>query len=186
MTFTDFSVGQVRGVVWLKLLRNFGKAAETARYALFLIAGGLVLVMLCVTSFDVAGRYFNHPLPGALEICQVTLLSMIALSWAHTQAERGHISIDLVISRMSPHAQAIVDVFNSLLGLVITGFIGVIAISFALGIWRIGATTDCLDIPLHPFWFLMALGMLAFSCQFAAELQHSCRKLWRHAFGDRT
>ena len=139
---------------------------------------------LFITTADVSGRYFRLPLPGTLEICELSLSAIVVLTWAHTQAQRGHVSIDMLFNRLPRRAQSMVDMFTSLLGLFLAVLIAWVFVSYTLMSIADGETTDLLDIQEYPFKFLVCIGALALSCQFILDLVDSYRRIREYRRGN--
>ena len=120
--------------------------------------------MMLIVFIDVFLRYiFNSPFVGSVEIVEIMMVLVIALGIAHTGINKGHISVDLLVSRFPPKVQAAVDVFNFLVATLI----------FSIMSWKTGhqaivagsrnVTTTVLEIPIYPFvWTLsVCTGLLS-------------------------
>jgi len=154
---------------------------------LYWSGGGFVLLLMLVTSADVVGRYLlNKPLHGALEMTELGLIAMVTLTWAYTQAEKGHISLDLLFSHFSHRVQSIIGMFTSFLGMFVVGLIAWYAVPFALDSRASMEWTARLHIPLYPFKFLIFIGGLALFFQFALDMLDSYRQLRGYRHGNNT
>jgi len=66
---------------------------------------GLLLVMIC---YDVLMRYvFNRPTDWANELSGYALVGIVFLGLAHAQAEGAHVRVDLLLTRLSSGARAL-------------------------------------------------------------------------------
>ena len=117
---------------------------------------GLALMMF-LTLFDVIGRTFDHPIPGAVEVTELIMGMMIYLAIGYTTFMRGHIRVDILISRFRPRVQAVFDLITVSIGL-----------AFALLIsWRLflqaasrisnNDLTQIWELPVWPAAFVMAI-----------------------------
>jgi tripartite ATP-independent transporter DctM subunit len=116
--------------------------------------------MVVVTFIDVFMRYiFSQPIKGVLEITEVMMICAVFLAVAHTQNEKGHISIDVITARLTPKAQVVMEFITNLLG------VGI----FSIATWRILAQTiffiqehrlhsQYIQIPSGPFAAVVFLG----------------------------
>jgi TRAP-type C4-dicarboxylate transport system permease small subunit len=90
------------------------------RWAMWLAAGCVVLIML-VVCVDAGGRYlFRKPLPWSFDL--VSNYLMVGAAWlalSSTYRHGDHISIDLLRVRLSPRVRAGVDVVTGLLALIL-------------------------------------------------------------------
>jgi TRAP-type mannitol/chloroaromatic compound transport system permease small subunit len=72
-----------------------------------------VVVGLCVYEI-VTRRFFNSPHVWTYDVTSVFYGSHFMLLTAYTLLHRGHVSIDILYSRLLPRTQAILDVVNYL------------------------------------------------------------------------
>ncbi len=144
---------------------------------IFYIGGGIAILVIILTVIDVIGRYFSHPLPGTLENTQALMATMVALTLAHTQAEKGHILMDIALP-VSHRAQNIIDIITSLLGLIIVMLIAWWAFFFAMDA-RV-EYTNILRIPIFPFKFCISLGALGYSLQIILDMVESYKQSRSH------
>ncbi len=127
---------------------------------LFINAAALVLFgMMLMTSLDVVGRYlFNAPITGVFELTEFMLASVVFLSMAYTQAGKGHVAVDLVVNRFSRKIQAFIAVINYLLSFLVMALITWKSVERGFEVMRAGECSGTLEIPVHPFVFIVALG----------------------------
>ena len=147
---------------------------------IFGIVGACLLFLMMVLGFaDVAGRYLlNSPIKGGLEITKIFMLGVVVLSWAYTQAARGHIRVDFVVNRFPPRARAILSFASDLF---LLGFFSLIAWrAAAMGIvcWERHQLTAIINVPVAIMYFVVSLG----SCVMCLTL---ITQLGSFAFGDK-
>jgi len=65
-------------------------------------AGGLlILILTLLVPVDVFLRYvFNHPLAGLYELSELMLVGMVYLSITYVQANKGHVVIDIFLTKI--------------------------------------------------------------------------------------
>lgn len=124
------------------------------------IGGLLIVVLVALTTVDVAGRYLlNKPLAGTLEMQQILLAFIALMPLAYTLATGGHVRFQLLIDRLGRRARAALDLLAAVLGL------GVFSVLFWGGYqsfessWRVKELMSA-PIPL-PYWLpkgLLPLG----------------------------
>jgi TRAP-type C4-dicarboxylate transport system permease small subunit len=97
---------------------------------MFCFAGGTIVVILAVLiATDVALRYlFNKPIAGLYELSEFMFIGSIFLGIALLQAEKGHVNIELLTSKLPLEAQRVLNIFSYSVGLV----------AFFLITWRAG------------------------------------------------
>lgn len=75
-------------------------------YALSVIPGVLVLLMMAVTTADVVGRYLlSRPLTGAFEVTEMAMALVIFAGLSLAAAAREHITVNLFEARLGPEAR---------------------------------------------------------------------------------
>ena len=125
------------------------------------IAGiGLGIMMLLIVSNILARFLFKKPLLGTIELVELLTLISAFFTVAYTEVRRGHVKVDLVVSRLPRRAQAVLAS--------IVYFIG--AAFFVRLAWQGGEqmwsdlfpirVTNILYIPFAPFMFVIAFGSM--------------------------
>lgn len=92
------------------------------------------------------------------------MASMVFFSWGYAQMQRGHVAVDILISRFGRRARAVTDIFNLVLGF---GLFALIAWRGAV-LARLYADGDRLIAgvvrwPLAPFQALTTVGAVVIS-----------------------
>jgi len=132
-----------------------------------------VVVMTFVTFAHSVGRYgFDAPIPGLVEISKILLIMAIFMISAYTMIEKGHIAVGLLIDRMSPRKQAIVDTVTFSIALVVS----------AIALWRTivkgiyvieqNPVSSVLRIPDGPFVMIVAFGWAILAIAIFLHLRH--------------
>jgi len=115
--------------------------------------------MMFLTAADVTLRYvFNRPIPGSYELTEFLMAILVAFALAYTQVHKGHVSVDLVISRFPPRAQAVINTITIFFSLGIFAIITWRSIVYAGNVRLEGFVTSALDIPIYPFVYVVAFG----------------------------
>ena len=119
-----------------------------------------LFLMIILTFVDVVMRYiFNHPLEGQTDLTEVMMIVAIFLAVAHTQNEKGHISIDLITTKLAPKARIAMEFITTLLGL--GTFVIVIWRTLVQAMWDVNVNAwhrMQMPIPKAPFDAIIALG----------------------------
>lgn len=123
------------------------------------IAAVVLTMMMALTGADVTLRYvFNRPIPGAVEITEFMMAIVVALGFAYCALRKGHVRVDVVVSRLPKRAQAVMDTIANF------AFLGL----FILITWRTvpraqamieaSLTSYILFIPVFPFVLVVTAG----------------------------
>ena len=142
----------------VKTFRAFEKVVKLAcRWVNFIGAIFLVSMMVMIFS-DVFMRYlFNAPIEGAFEMVEFMMALMISLTIAHTGSIKGHISVELLVSRFSKRTQALLDVFHFLICAIFFFLLSWKTASQAI-VWGKGElTSQVLLVPIYPFTWILAI-----------------------------
>jgi len=116
----------------------------------------LILPLMLLTTSDVVGRkFFSKTIPGSFELSEYILAIFILLGAAYTQQVKGHVGVDFITSRLSPHVRAVCQIITLLLSLFIIAIL--IWQGWVEGI-RERTVSDMLRIPQYPFRLLVAIG----------------------------
>lgn len=131
------------------------------------ISGLTIFAMMFLISCDVIARYFfENPIKGTIDLGEMALVIVGFLGMAYTQAEKGHVRIEVLISRLSETRQSILDTAISLFSAFIFGMIAIQMARKGVHILvsdEVGPVTNLLFIPHFPFFFIGAAGCLLFS-----------------------
>jgi len=128
------------------------------------IAGIILLLLMTLMFVDVFGRYlFNKPVLGGVDLGEIMLVTLAFLGVSYSQVKRGHVRVEVIISKIAPRPKAVLESFCLLLS----------SIMFALISWQMGSRalriiftpdtgpiSNILKIPLTPFILLVAIGFL--------------------------
>jgi TRAP-type C4-dicarboxylate transport system permease small subunit len=120
----------------------------------------LLMAMTCV---DVAGRYFfNRPLPGGLELTEITMVLLVFAGLPIVTTAREHVTVDIVPLIRNRWLQRVHLLMADLIGVICLS-----ALAWQLGLRAIrmaavGDVTSQLRIPLGIMvWILAGLSALA-------------------------
>jgi TRAP-type C4-dicarboxylate transport system permease small subunit len=116
-----------------------------------------LIAMMLLTATDVVGRMFNSPVLGALELTEYLVLIVILTMLSYTQAEKGHVNVDLVVRNFSPKTQLIIDICTNIICLLLMGLIAYKGYYYALDAMEAGVASPNLYIPKYPLAFFMVL-----------------------------
>ena len=127
------------------------------------LAGAFVLfAMMLLTTCDVIGRYlFNAPLLGTFELTEFMMVCLVFFSLAYAQSQKGHIAVDVYVSRFPENIQNAIEILNYLITLIILALITWMSIERGFEIKTVNEVSGTLQIPVYPFVFVVALGSAA-------------------------
>ena len=105
------------------ILRLIGIAAKVTRGLVIIAAAGIGVMALINFSDVVLAKFFKHSVPGALDITEEIMVLAALFPIAYICLERGHVHISLGRRIMSPALRFVVEIFQYILAVLISGFI---------------------------------------------------------------
>ena len=135
------------------------------------LGSAVLAVMMLMTFFDVIGRYvFSAPLVGTVESTELFMGLIVYFGVGYTTWERGHISVDVVVSRLAPEIRRWLDLFADFVS---TGFVALLS-------WRLwimaeerltnNDITQVWEMPVYPVAYAMAAASVLMVVAFALHL----------------
>jgi len=145
-----------------------------------IFAAGLIVVMVLWIVVDVSGRFFfRSPLKGTLEFEQFMLAIVVFWAAAYCQIEKKHVSINILMSRLSESAQAVIDSFTYIFTLVVTSLITWQTTIYAINVFATKEVTFSANVWKWPSVALIVLGAGLFSLVLVSDLLQSLANVWR-------
>ena len=127
--------------------------------------------MMGLTVADVVLRYvFNAPILGAFELTEYLVLILIFSFLGFTQASKSHVSVDLLVDRLSPKAQAVINLANHTVCLLLMILIVWKGAENAFDLKEVGEASPNLTIPDYPFAFFLVLGCAVMALEYFRDL----------------
>jgi len=104
----------------MKLLPKVNKAYDVILDFLMLLAGILVVFLMLSVTLEVVLRYFfGSPTSWVVEIAGYILLFIPFMAGAWILKHEGHVKMDLVLIRLSPKSQSLLNAITSMIGALI-------------------------------------------------------------------
>lgn len=136
------------------------------------IAGILFVMMALIVTYNVVMRYFvARPPVWAVETTEYIMVYATFLAAAWVLSVDGHVKIDILVMRLSPKNQYLLNVIVSFLGLVACAVLGWFAVQSTYNLY----TRDVIMMKMMPWpkWILVSpipLGILLTLVQFIRNL----------------
>ena len=135
------------------------------------VSGGLVLILMFLTTYHVGARYlFHKPPPWTIEVSEYLLATYAFLGAAWVLKKGGHVKVDLVYRFLDPKKQRILSIISNFIAaiscLVIMVFGSRITGQYLLNDIQ---TAKVLLFPAFILIIFIPLGFLFLSAQFIME-----------------
>lgn len=138
------------------ILKKFYSATEVLIWIGYIALAAIVLIVFT----DVSGRYFlNKPLPGAVELVELTMAILGGFAIMYTAVKGGHIAIDLLTTRFPKKIQRLIQIIDSLLGAIIWVFFAYRLFVYAISLERSSQVTSVLRISPVPFLLAIVVAL---------------------------
>lgn len=154
------------------LYRVLGSGLCRFNRAMAIVSAFLIFFATLVLTYEVLTRYVMKVANDwVIELCIFLLIAATFLSAGYTQAERGHVGIEVLDEVMSPKWNRIRMVFADVLSLLVIGFVAHNAWHFTIDAYTQGWTTSSSWGPsLAVPYFLMAFGLSTLGLQMLVQI----------------
>lgn len=126
-------------------------AAQVAQVA-------LTFTMLIIVANVISRRLWGSPVPGTVELVEMSGAILLAMAVAYTAQLKGHIMVSVLVERLSPRIQGLVDVGMSSISLYFTFLLARETFIFAARMMAKGYSTGLLRLPIAPSIYIVGIG----------------------------
>ena len=138
----------------------WSRIADRAASLLAALAGASLLFMVVVIAVGVVLRFvFAMPILGSNEIVQLVSVAVVMLALPYCTARDGHVRVDVFDDAIGPGGRLFGDVLSRLASLAVFAVLVARAAAKAADAFRYGDATNMLNLPIWPFYALVALGI---------------------------
>jgi len=153
------------------------KAVSPITRFLHLIGQVTIVFMVLVTVTDVCLRYvFNRPVTGSYELTEFMMAILVFASLGYTMMVRGHVSVDLVVTKLPERIRALLESLTCLVAFVLFAVAAWRNVLQAETAWKRHDVSAELFIPIGPFILFVALGIAALSLVLVVHFVQSLAK----------
>jgi TRAP-type C4-dicarboxylate transport system permease small subunit len=150
--------------------------------ALVFFAAVALAAMMFFAVADMVLRRFGITVAGSYEIIGWISAGTIALALGSVQQQRGHVAIDLLLTRLGERPRAVIDLLMNLLALLL--FAGVTWYVFAYGhlLQQTGSLSETLKVIVYPWVYVVAAGTAGLALALLLDVvraARNCRLLLR-------
>jgi len=154
-----------------KVIRAFITVVKHISKAINSAGGFVLLLMMFLTAMDVLLRYiFNRPISGSYEITEYMMAIVVSSGLAYCAVVKGHVVVDLIISRFPSRVQAILNSVHLLVSFALFVVITRQSYLYILTMADSNRTSAVLLIPVFPFIAILTIGLGIYTLQLLADL----------------
>lgn len=162
------------------LLKSNGLFGQLMLVSTFIGAFFMAVVVLMTIADVLMRSFFNHPLKGALELCQLFTVPLIWFGVAYTMRVGGHVRMEMLSEALfkgrSDISYWIIVRLTLLVIMVLMSIAALDGTAYSIS----GAElTDILDIPVYPFKIVLLVGSIMFVLEIFSELVKDIKSLLR-------
>ena len=136
------------------------------------LAGALILFGILLVAYSITSRYFHfgYPIWGT-QVVEYTLVWITFGGAAWLLKQGGHVRIDVLTSRLSGRTNSIVNLLDSILGLLACGVLAWISSRLVWSFWQRGIfDVRAIDIPKFVVMLIIPFGSLLLVLQFIEDI----------------
>jgi len=116
------------------------------------------MAMMLLVVGDIVLRSVWRPVPGTYDVVGFIGAVMVSFAIAHCAVQGGHISVELVVARLSQRVQLIINIITSILSLGIFALVTWQCLILAEDMRQVGEVSMSALIPFYPYIYGVAFG----------------------------
>jgi TRAP-type C4-dicarboxylate transport system permease small subunit len=155
------------------LLRTWDRLNE----AIMVLAGILLWGQMVIVNIEIVARYFGRPTTWVAEISSILILWIPFMIGGWVLRKEAHVKMDLLIERLNPRSQALINFVTSLIGVIVMLIVTVAGFLTTL-YWIGNKTPTMLMLPRSPIIGIIFVGSLLFTIQFLVRALESLKQ-WK-------
>ncbi len=135
------------------------RATDIVTSATAFVAGAVLILLMLLTTADVAGRYFfNSPINGVFDLTHFAVSIMVYLGLAYCGFRGAHVVIELLYDKLPEGARRVLNRAINLVGCGLFGLISWRTWVQSIDVRDMGEASQMMEIPLYPLYYVVAFG----------------------------
>jgi TRAP-type C4-dicarboxylate transport system permease small subunit len=134
------------------------------------LAGCFLGAMILMTCANIFLRIVWVPIKGTYELMGYFGAVATAFAIGYTQSKRGHIAVDIVVTRFSGTTRRFLEGVNNLLCMAFFAVVAYRVAGYGTILWRTGEVTETLRVIYYPFVYCVAIGCFTLSLVFGVDV----------------
>ena len=149
----------------MKVLGGLVRVWDRIIDAIMVLAGILLWGQMLIVNIEVFSRYSGRPTTWVAEISSILILWIPFMIAGWVLRKEGHVKMDLLVERLSPGTQAMINFITSLIGVIVMLIVAAAGLMTAI-YWIGNKTPTILMLPRTPIIGIIFVGSLLFAMQF--------------------
>ena len=147
-----------------KIMGRLTRGSDRVCYYVSYISMAVIVIMMFLITIDVLlSQFFKIRIPGAYEVSQMILSTLVFSSWAYTQTEHGHIHVVMFISKMPQKLRFVCYGLTSIISMVTMVIASYAVYTQILAKFANNERTGTLLIPHWPFYIFEFVALILLS-----------------------
>jgi TRAP-type C4-dicarboxylate transport system permease small subunit len=121
------------------------------------VAGSSLVFMMCMTTADVIGRLFGHPIFGVYDLVGILGAVIYTAALPDTTANKGHVSVELFLIRLPSKARITIKVITSCLSIILFACIAWQSRIVGIELREAGKVTTDIELPFQYMLYFISL-----------------------------
>lgn len=142
-----------------------------------IVGAACLVIMTLLTCVDVVGRLLRHPVFGSVEIMSFLGTFAVAMALPLTQELKGHIGVEIVVTKLSRKVRAVVDLCTALASLVLFGLVSWQMYDYSWKFKESGEVSMNLELPEYLIIFVVACSFVVFTIIIVKDIIENFRIL---------
>jgi TRAP-type C4-dicarboxylate transport system permease small subunit len=138
-------------------MKNLFYLLKSISRILNIIAGISLTFMMLLTVIDVLLRTTKYPIVGTFEVVSLSLALVVGFGIPQVSLDRGHVSMDFLVEKLSLRAKKIMNTFTRILCLVLFIFIGYNLFNVGAMFRAAGEVTATIKLPFYPLAYAVGV-----------------------------
>ena len=118
---------------------------------LAMLSGIMIMVMFITIIYEITARHvWGTPAGWVLDLCKLLMIAVAYLGAAHLARIKGHVSVDLLTSKLSEKSRAVCEVISLCLMLSFAVFLVWASWDLTCEFYSRGVVTETVRLPKYP------------------------------------
>lgn len=140
-------------------------------------AGFVLAAMMLFSVTDMVMRAFGYTVAGSYELIGWLSASAMALALGSVQQHRGHVAMELLVTRLGPRMRALVDMLTSLLSLLLFAAVAWYVARYARVLHETGSLSGTLRVVVYPWVYVVAAGCTGMALALLIDFLYAAGRL---------
>lgn len=150
---------------------------------LAMVAGFSLVAMVMVTVGEMVLRMFGRPMAGTVETIGWLAAVTTAFALGYTQVHQGHVSIDLLTTRLGSRSQVVVSMLVNLISAALFVIVTWNVFRYAGLLRETGSLSETMKVIVYPWVYLVSLGCAGLTLALLVDFLKSCRQIFSGGIG---